>query len=49
MKISFCHKNECNQVVSTEPYDLRLKLTGVRRNAEDDRSVLEVEKRRIRS
>ena len=26
-----------------EPYDLRLKLTGLRRNAEDDWSVLEVE------
>ena len=26
-----------------EPYDLRLKLTGLRRSAEDYRSVLDVE------
>ena len=38
------HSSEAETAKALEPYeDLILKLIGVRRNVEDDRSVLEVE------
>ena len=40
---SLFHSSEAETAKALEPYDLSLKLTGVRRNAEDDRSILEVE------
>ena len=46
---SLFHSSGAETAESLEPQDLRLKLTELRRNVEDDRSVLEVERQRIRS
>ena len=46
---SLFHSSGVETAKSLESQDLRLKLTGLRRNVEDDRSVLEVERQRIRS
>ena len=40
---SLLHSSGAETAKALKPEDLRLKLTGVRRNVEDDRSVLEVE------
>ena len=40
---SLFHSSGAETAKALEPYNLRLKLTGVRRNAEDDQSVLEDE------
>ena len=34
------HSSGAETAKALEPYDLRLKSTGLRRNAEDDQSVL---------
>ena len=40
---SLFHSSGAETAKVLEPYDLRLKLTGLRRNVQDDRSVVEVE------